>query len=361
MKALILAGGHGTRLRPITYTMQKQLIPVANKPVLFHIIEDLKGAGITDIGIIVGPNKEEIMERVGDGSKWNVNIKFIEQDAPKGLAHAVMISENFLKDDEEGFIMYLGDSILQDDVKPFVEAFKKSDLDVQLMLTRVADPENYGVAVLNDDNTIKQLLEKPKNPPNNLVIVGVYGFRNSVFKAVKSIKPAPKGELEITDAIQWMIENENKVSYHEITRWWKDTGRPEDLLAANRLVLENLRESKIDGEIEEGALIHGKVIVGKNSIVKSGATIRGPCIIGKDVVIDKDAYIGPYTSVGNGSKVISGEIEHSILMDNVHIECNSKITDSVCGKNSKIINNHVNRKPRGHRILIGDQSVIELD
>lgn len=353
MKGLILSGGHGTRLRPITYSQQKQLIPVANKPILFYAIEDIINAGITDIGIVVGSNKEQVIDAV-KSANFPAKITFIYQEKPLGLAHTILISENFLKDSP--FVMYLGDNLLKGGIKKFLPRFINSDSDAaSILLTPVENPSQFGVAELNGDGSVKRLIEKPKKPPSNLALCGIYFFRPPVLEAVKNIKPSWRGELEITDAIQWLIENNFKVHSETVTGWWKDTGKPEDIIEANQLILDKLKPYN-KGALKDST-IRGRVAIGEGSIIEK-SVIKGPCIIGKNCHIGPDTYIGPYTSIGNNCRIINGEIESSIIMDGTLIFCKKKIVDSLIGKDVKI--SERGELPKGHRFIIGDSSEVEV-
>jgi glucose-1-phosphate thymidylyltransferase len=286
MKGLILSGGYGTRLRPITYSQQKQLIPVANKPILFYAIEDVIVAGAKEIGIIVGPNKEQVEERVKSKS-WEADIDFIYQGEPKGLAHTILVAENFLDTDE--FVMYLGDNILREGIIEHTKKFKENKHDASIMLTEVENPQQFGVADINKDGTIKRLVEKPKVPPSNLALVGIYFFKPVIFEACKSIKPSWRNELEITDAIQWLISNGFAVGWTKVEGWWKDTGKPEDILEANRLILDGIKTKK-EGTVENSRII-GRVIIEKGGEI-SDSIVKGPALIGRDCKI-RNSYIGP--------------------------------------------------------------------
>ncbi|UZE92313.1 MAG: glucose-1-phosphate thymidylyltransferase [Methanosarcinales archaeon] len=354
MKGLILSGGHGVRLRPITYSQQKQLIPVANKPILFYAIEDVIEAGIKDIGIIVGPNKDRVVEAVNN-AYFDAEISFIEQEAPLGIAHAVKISEDFIGD--KPFVVYLGDNIIKGGIIRHVKRFEKGDMDASILLTHYENPGLFGCAELNEDGSIKRLIEKPKKPPSDLVLVGIYMFRPPIFEAVKNIKPSWRDELEITDAIQYLIDNNLKVNSEIVTGWWKDTGKPEDIIEANQLVLDEL-EPYNRGVLEDKVIIKGRVSIGENTVIKSGSVIKGPVIIGKSCKIGPNTYIGPYTSIGDNCEVINGEIESSIIMDGTKINCNKKIVDSLIGKEVKISDR--DQLPKGHRLVIGDSSQVEL-
>jgi len=355
MKGLILAGGLGARLRPLSHTGPKQLIPVANKPVLFYGIEDLRDAGIIEIGIIVGYTPERIKaltEAVGDGSKFGVKITYIEQDAPRGLAHAVGIAKSFIEDDD--FVVYLGDNILKDGVKEFVETFKKNKPHASILLTEVDNPSKFGVAVLGTDNNVIDVEEKPKNPLSNTAIVGVYLFTKEIFKFIEQIKPGKKGELQLTDAIKMMVHsNEHRVDSHLVKGWWDDTGNAEDLLHANHLVLMDIK-SKNEGVIEEEVTLRGHIQIGKGTIIKKGSVIKGPVIIGKNCKIGPNTYIGPYTSIGDDTEIEEGEIESSIILSNSTIKFNKKIVDSLIGNHTVI--RCESKLPKGYRFVVGENS-----
>ncbi len=358
MKGLILAGGHGTRLRPITYTIQKQLIPIANRPIIYYIIDDLVSAGINEIGIVVGPNKEQVKNKIGNGSRWGCRITYIEQDKPRGLAHAIYISKEFLG--TEKFIMYLGDNLINGGIKKFVESFQNSQSALSLMLTEVPNPEEYGIALIDEQKkVITKLLEKPKQPPTNLSIVGIYGFTYEIFEAINNITPSWRNELEVTDAMQWLIEKANKIASFEIvTGWWKDTGSAQSLLSANRLILDE--HVKLELGIKENLIspnIQGRVSIGKNSVIHEDAIIRGPVLIGDNCQIGKEVFVGPYTSIGDNVNILQGEIENSILLDKVVIDTKERIIDSIFGFGAKYKTK--NRIPHGNVIIIGDNSVVE--
>lgn len=355
MKGIILSGGHGTRLRPLTHTGPKQLIPIANKPVLFYAIEDLKEAGVTDIGLILGTNMpEKVKEAVGDGSKFGVNITYITQGEPKGLAHAVAVARKFIG--EEPFIMYLGDNILKSGIKEFVEGFKESNYQARILLQQVENPQQFGVAELDGDGHVIHLVEKPKDPKSDLALVGIYLFKSSIFKAIDDIKPSWRGELEITDAIQELLNSKLKVDSHIVRGWWKDTGKPEDVLDANHLILDVLKSRK-QGKVEEGAKISGRVSIGKDTLIKNNSVIRGPVIIGENCEID--AYIGPYTSIGDNTRITGGEIESSIVVGDAVIECNERIVDSLIGNHCQIVSMK-NKLPSGCRFVLGENSLVNL-
>lgn len=313
-KGLILSGGEGSRLRPLTYSNAKQLIPVANKPVLFYAIESLIDAGIIDIGIIVGKTKDEVIKQVGDGSRWGARITYIEQDKPLGLAHAVKIAQPFIG--KASFIMLLGDNLVKDGVTGFVEKFKENSPNSLILLSEVEEPWHFGVAEIRKGKIIR-LVEKPKVPPSNLAMVGVYLFDKNIFKAVNKIKPSWRNELEITDAIQWLVEHDYRVEPYQVTGWLKDTGRIEDVLEANRLVLETI-VTKVDGNVCNDSLVNGPVVVENGAKIKN-SVIRGPVVIGKDSVI-KNSYIGPSSSISDNVIIVNCEIENSIIMEKSIIE-----------------------------------------
>lgn len=353
MKGLILSGGKGTRLRPLTFTQAKQLVPVANKPVLFYGIEALKEAGIEEIGIIVGDTKEEIKAAAGDGSRWGIRVTYIEQEAPLGLAHAVIISEDFLG--KEPFVMYLGDNILKRGIKSLVEEFQQEKPNSLILLTAVPNAQMFGVAELKDGKVIR-LVEKPKEPKSNLALVGVYMFDFHIFEAVKAIKPSRRNELEITDAIQYLVDHGYEVRPHIVTGWWKDTGKIEDILEANRLILESI-EGKMEGDIDEKSKINGQVIVEKGTVIKN-SIIRGPAIIGEGSEI-VDSYIGPFTSIQKGCKIIKTELEHSIVLEGSEIQdVGSRIDESLIGREVKIFK--CPSKPAAFRFMVGDKSEIGI-
>ncbi|PIV13513.1 MAG: glucose-1-phosphate thymidylyltransferase [Candidatus Huberarchaeum crystalense] len=351
MKGLILSGGEGTRLRPLTYSQQKQLIPVANKPVLFYGIEDLIEAGIKDIGIIVGPNKEQV-ENAINNAKFDATFKFIYQDKPEGLAHAVKISKKFIGN--ESFVMYLGDNILMQSIKDFINGFEESDESARILLCKVDDPGRYGIAKLNENGNVVKLVEKPKEFVSNLALIGVYAFKKEIFDACDAIKPSWRNELEITDAIQWLIENKFKVPAKITDGWWKDTGKSEDMIDANRLILDSLKEQNL-GNVENSK-IEGRVFIDKDTKILN-STIRGPIIIGRNCEIN-ESYIGPYTSVGNFCKLKNTEIENSIVLDKAEISDVKKIYDSLIGKEVKIFKKQT--IPKGKKFVVGDRSVLEI-
>jgi glucose-1-phosphate thymidylyltransferase len=353
LKGLILSGGKGTRLRPITHTSAKQLVPVANKPVLFYGIEAMAQAGIDEVGIIIAPETgEEIRTAAGDGSRFGVRITYIEQDAPLGLAHAVLTAESFLE--TSPFVMYLGDNLLQGGIEDLVEAFRSHQPDALILLTPVPDPENYGVAEL-EAGAVVRLVEKPPEPRTDLALVGVYMFTPSIHDAARAIKPSGRGELEITDAIQYLVDQGMRVEPHVVKGWWKDTGRLEDMLAANRLVLDTM-EGHVEGELIESQ-VDGRVVIEQGAVLERSA-VRGPAIIGAGARLT-DCYVGPYTAVGEGCSIENAEVEHSILLAGSSVrDLAGRMESSLLGRNVKIARDR--HQPRAFRFMVGDNSEIGI-
>lgn len=373
MKALVLAGGRGTRLRPITHTRAKQLVPVANKPVLYYGLESIAAAGIREVGIIVSDPREllqpdhrtgemitvlvnsqaEIRAAVGDGSQFGLKVTYIEQDAPLGLAHAVKIAEDFMAGDS--FVMYLGDNLIKDGISHFVREFESAKPDAQILLAQVARPWEFGVAELKGERVVR-LEEKPKQPKSDLALVGVYLFTSTIFDAVRAIQPSPRGELEITDAIQHLITTGKNVRSHVIRGWWKDTGRVEDLLEANRIVLADLTTS-IEGTVDSATVVEGPVHVGKGAVVER-SHLRGPLVIGAGARI-ADSYVGPFTALSDGVQLSHCEIEHSIVLDRSELRSiGSRVESSLIGRDVVVTSSDA--RPRAHRLMLGDSSRVEL-
>jgi glucose-1-phosphate thymidylyltransferase len=353
VKGLILSGGKGTRLRPLTYTSAKQLVPVANKPVLFYGIEAIANAGINDIGIVVGDTQAEIRAAVGDGSRWGVRVEYIEQDAPRGLAHAVKISQEYIGSDP--FVVYLGDNLLNKGITHFVREFEREKPAAQILLTRVPDPQQFGVAQLQDGKVVR-LVEKPKEPIGDLALVGVYMFGPEVFQSVNRIKPSFRNELEITDAIQDLIDRGLTVRPHLVDGWWKDTGKLEDMLEANRLILETF-ERRVEGAVDAESRIEGKVVIERGATIER-SVIRGPAIIGAGAKI-VHAYVGPFTSIMNDVEVRDTEIEHSIVLEGSCLQnLSTRVSDSLIGRNVKIYREPV--KPSAYRFMLGDNSEVGI-
>ena len=354
MKGLILSGGKGTRMRPLTYTSAKQLIPVANKPVLAYGIEAIVAAGIEEIAIIVSPETgSEIRECIGDGSRYGAMITYIEQDAPRGLAHAVLTAEPFLAGCP--FVMYLGDNLLQHGITPLVEEYRQLECNSEILLTKVPNPSQFGVAEL-ENGRVTKLTEKPPEPKSDLALVGVYMFDERIFEAARAIKPSPRGELEITDAIQWLLDNGYSVHPHIVKGWWKDTGKIEDMLEANRTVLDTF-DRDVRGDVSEESRIEGKVVIEEGAQIVD-SVVRGPVIVGRDARITH-AYVGPYTSIGNRCTIEYCEIENSIVLEGSAIaHVDGRIEASLIGKNVKIGRTH--RKPAAYRFMVGDNSEVGI-
>ena len=354
MKALVLSGGSGTRLRPITHTSAKQLVPVANKPVLFYGLEAIAAVGITDVGIVVGDTAPAIEAAVGDGSQFGLNVTYIRQDAPRGLAHAVLIARDFLGDDD--FVMYLGDNFIVGGINGLVDMFAAARPDAQIMLQQVSDPRAFGVAELDPaTGRVKGLEEKPRQPKSDLALVGVYLFTAAVHEAVASLKPSWRGELEITEAIQWLLDSGRTVNSTTITGYWKDTGNVTDMLEVNRLVLESL-EPRLDGEVDDASEIIGRVVVEAGASVR-GSRIVGPAIIGAGAVI-AGAYIGPFTAVDDGCAIEDSEIEYSIVLSGASIRGVGRIEASLIGHDAEVTT--APRVPRAHRLVLGDHSKVQI-
>jgi glucose-1-phosphate thymidylyltransferase len=352
MRGLILSGGRGTRLRPITYTSAKQLVPVANKPILFFGLEALAASGVKEIGIVVGDTHQEIRDAVGDGARWGVRVTYIPQPAPLGLAHAVLTAEAFLRG--QPFVMYLGDNLIREPLAPLVARFQTEAPAAQILLARVPNPQEFGVAVLEGERVVR-LVEKPATPPSDLALVGVYMFDDHVFDAARAIRPSGRGELEITDAIQYLIDHGFAVRPHVIEGWWKDTGKLEDLLEANRIVLDAL-EPRSDGLVEDSE-ISGRVVLESGArVVRS--VVRGPAIIGRGAVIE-NAYVGPFTAVGDGVTIRGSEVEHSIILEGSSvIDVGTRLESSLLGRSARVY--RAATKPRAYNLMLGDRSQVGL-
>jgi glucose-1-phosphate thymidylyltransferase len=367
MKALILAGGAGTRLRPITHTSAKQLVPVANKPILFYGLEAMAEAGIKEVGVIVGDTAAEIMAAVGDGSRWGLNVTYLPQEAPLGLAHCVLIAREFLGDDD--FVMYLGDNLIRQSLKEFVDRFEAErdrvavpalDADVetpaaQILLARVPDPERFGVAELNAAGKVVRLVEKPKSPPSDLALVGVYLFDPTIHEAVRAIVPSARGELEITDAIQWLVDHGHNVRSEVLEGWWIDTGKLTPLLEANRLILETL-ERRIDGQVDGVSQVDGRVVIEEGAVIER-STIRGPAIIGARARIT-DSFIGPFTAIDHDCEIIQSEVEHAVVLAHTTVTDIRRLEDSLLGRHVEVSCSQ--QRPRATRLMVGDHCQIDL-
>ena len=367
MKGLILAGGLGSRLRPLTHTSAKQLVPVANKPIIFYGIEAMAEAGIRDVGIVVGDTRDEIMRVVGDGTRWGIDISYIPQETPAGLAHCVLIARDYLGDDD--VVVYLGDNLVEDGIAQFVDAFEAERTRVamprldgaddppaaQILLTRVADPSQFGVAVLDGAGNVVQLVEKPADPPSDLALVGVYLFDSRIHEAVRSIKPSARNELEITDAIQWLVDQGHRVMTKVLQGWWLDTGKKDPLLEANRVILESI-DRRIDGSVDGASAVDGRVVVEEGAeIVRS--RVRGPAIIGRRTRI-VDTFIGPFTAIGDDCEVVGSEIDHSVVMSNSAIVDAGRLVDCLIGRHAEVT--RTKTAPRAARLMVGDHCQVDL-
>ncbi len=368
MKGLILAGGAGTRLRPITHTSAKQLVPVANKPILFYGLEHMIEAGIRDFGIVVGDTSAEIMAAVGDGSRWGVDVTYIQQEAPLGLGHCVLIAREFLGDDD--FIVYLGDNMIQQGVAPFLERFEAQrraaaapTLDgdqrapeAQILLCPVPDPHRFGVAEIDGSGHVVRLVEKPEDPPSNLALAGVYLFTPAIHQAVRAIEPSARGELEITDAIQWLIDSGHRVVHEVLVGWWLDTGKKDPLLESNRRVLETI-EARVDGKVDDGSQVDGRVVIEEGAELVS-SNVRGPAVIGARTRL-VNSYVGPFTAVANDCEIVDSEVEHSVVLEHSQIIGVPRLTDSLIGRYVEITCS--GQRPTATRVMVGDHCSIDLE
>jgi len=355
MKAIILSGGKGTRLKPMTNTVAKQLLPVANKPILFYVLDQIVESGIEDIGIIISPETgEDIKKTVGDGSKWHASITYILQSEPAGLAHAVMTARPFLQD--KPFLMFLGDNLIQDGVKRFIDEFKSRSPDALVLLKEVEDPRLFGVAELDGNGKIIRLVEKPKEPKSNLALVGAYLFTHEIHKAIDRIKPSWRGELEITDAIQELLHMGLDVESHILSGWWLDTGKKDDMLEANRVVLDDFLKRNVKIDINSGTRIEGRVEIGEGTIIEN-STVRGPTTISENCKI-VNSFIGPYTSIAAGTLIENSSIHHSIILGNCRISDMELLIDSIIGRNTSVV--HRKSISRSVKLFVGDDAFLEL-
>ncbi len=352
MKGIILHGGHGTRLRPLTHTGPKQLLPIANKPMSQYCLESLKDAGIKDIAIIIGGiGANKVREYYGDGKEFDVNITYIEQDFPRGIAHAIKLCKQFVENSK--FLVFLGDNIIQKNIKEYAKEFENSMSDATILLCEVENPSRFGIADVKDGRIIK-IMEKPKEPPTNLAVTGIYFLTPKIFEIIERLKPSWRNELEITDALQMLLEEKNKISYHTITDYWKDTGTPEDIINANKEILDNMEPYFLG--TKEDVIINGNVMVGEGTKLKSGSKLIGPVVIGKNCIIENNSKIGPNTSIGDNTKISNSDIEDSIIMNDCHINSTRKIRNSIISTNSKINEAKSDEK----KFLLGEGTDIEI-
>jgi len=366
MKGLILAGGAGTRLRPITHSCAKQLVPIANKPILFYGLEDLAAAGITDVAIVVGDTADEIRSAVGDGSRFGVDVTYVAQEAPLGIAHCVVIARGFLGDDD--FVMYLGDNMLQQGLTGFVQRFEAErhltppfggdgrTPSAQILLAHVDDPRQFGVAAIDESGEVLRLVEKPEVPPSDLALVGVYLFDSKIHDAVRAISPSARDELEITDAIQWLLDHGHRVRHEVLEGWWIDTGKKDPLLRCNRLILETM-ERRVDGKIDEHSRADGRVVVEEDAVLVN-SIIRGPAIIGHRTRL-VDTYVGPFTSIAADCELVDCEIEHSVVLEQCRIAGVHRIQDSLLGREVEVVRSGL--RPGATRLMLGDHSSADLE
>lgn len=352
MKALVLAGGRGKRLRPLTYTMAKQLIPVANRPILHYVMDQIEQVEIRDVGVIISPETGQDIRAALAANPWSFRLTFILQPEPRGLAHAVQVAGDFLG--LEPFLMYLGDNLIGHDLKAIVSEFQKAEAAATILLKEVDDPTMFGVAQVNGRGQVERLVEKPQSPPSNLALVGVYLFRSVIHRAINSIVPSWRGELEITDAIQRLLDEGSIVESHTLKSWWLDTGKKDDLLMANRLVLDQWARDDVRGAVQEGSQVGGRVIVGEGAEIRR-SVVRGPAAIGSGTAVE-DAFIGPFTSIGQGCVVRASVLEHSVVLDGARLEGVERLEDSVVGRNAVV--RHLPTRPRALRVLIGDDAEV---
>jgi len=353
MKGIILHGGHGTRLRPLTHTGPKQLLPIANKPMSQYCLESIKDTGIKDIAIIIGGiGANKVKEFYKDGKEFGVNITYIEQDYPKGIAHAIQLCKNFINNNN--FLVFLGDNIIQKNIKDYAKSFENSNLDASILLCEVENPSRFGIADVKDGK-ITKIMEKPKDPPTNLAITGIYFLTPKIFDVIERLKPSWRNELEITDALQMLLEERNKITYNTITDYWKDTGTPEDIINANKEILDKIKPSFV-GTKEDSVIINGNVIVGEGTKLKTGSKLFGPIIIGKNCIIENNSIIGPNSSIGENTIISNSDIENSIIMNNCQINSAKKIRNSIISNNSKINESQSDEKI----LLLGEGTNIEF-
>jgi glucose-1-phosphate thymidylyltransferase len=355
LKGLVLSGGRGTRLRPLTHTAAKQLVPVGNRPILFHVLDNLKNAGIDEVGMVISPETgNAVRDAVGSGQQWSMRVEYILQNEPLGLAHAVKIAQSYLGSDP--FVMYLGDNLIGSGIRQYRERFERSRAHASILLKQVENPSSFGIAEVDRDQRVIRLVEKPKEPKSNLALVGIYFFTSEIHRAISKIKPSWRGELEITDAIQALLDDGGEVLSGQIDAWWLDTGKKDDLLTANTVVLDEWVARRIEGEIDPNSHVTGRVQLGAASQVVN-STVRGPAVIGENVRVE-NSFVGPFTSIGSGCRIMSSVLEHCVLLENARIEHVDRLEDSLIGKNSVVIKNH--NAHQAYRLMIGDDSEVLL-
>ena len=355
LKGLVLSGGRGTRLRPLTHTAAKQLVPVGNRPILFHVLDNLQNAGIDEVGIVISPETgNAVREALGSGESWGMRIEYILKPDPLGLAHAVKVAQSFLGSDS--FVMYLGDNLIGSGIRAYRERFEKSGAQASILLKEVTNPSNFGIAEIDASGHVMRLVEKPKAPKSNLALVGIYFFTAAIHKVIGKISPSWRGELEITDAIQSLLEDGGQVLSNRIETWWLDTGKKDDLLTANTVVLDEWVTRRIEGEIDPHSQVTGRVQLGRGSRVVN-SIVRGPIVVGENVLVE-NSFIGPFTSIGSGCRIISSVLEHCVLLEDTRIEQVDRLEDSLIGKNSVVLKNH--KVHQAYRLMIGDDSEVLL-
>ena len=355
LKGLVLSGGRGTRLRPLTHTAAKQLVPVANRPILYYVLDNLADAGIRDVGIIISPETgKAIQEAARDGAAWGMKVEYILQEEPLGLAHAVKVARGFLG--THPFIMYLGDNLIGSGIRGYCEHFANANSDASILLKEVGEPSNFGIAEIDSAGKVTRLVEKPLEPRSNLALVGIYFFSRRIHEAIDRIVPSARGELEITDAIQDLLHRGHTVLSHHLDGWWLDTGKKDDLLTANTVVLDEWVKRRLDGEADPQSQITGRVQLGSGSRVIN-STVRGPVVIGENVLVE-NSFVGPFTSIARGCRIISSVLEHCVLLENAKIDHVDRLEDSLIGKNSAVIKDHNARQ--AYRLMIGDDSEVVI-
>ena len=355
LKGLVLSGGRGTRLRPLTHTAAKQLVPVGNRPILFHVLDNLKRAAVTEVGIVISPETgNAVREAVGNGQLWGMHIEYILQSEPLGLAHAVKVAQPFLGSDS--FVMYLGDNLIGSGISDYRGRFERSDAQASILLKEVENPSSFGIAEVDSQQRVVRLVEKPKEPKSNLALVGIYFFTPAIHEAISRISPSWRGELEITDAIQNLLDAGGEVLSDRIDSWWLDTGKKDDLLTANTVVLDEWVTRRIEGEVDAQSQVTGRVQLGRGSRVIN-STVRGPIVVGENVLVE-NSFIGPFTSIGSGCRIVSSVLEHCVLLENARIEQVDRLEDSLIGKNSVVLKDH--KVHQAYRLMIGDDSEVQL-
>jgi len=355
LKGLVLSGGRGTRLRPLTHTAAKQLVPVGNRPILFYVLDNLKSAGVNEVGVVISPETgNAVREAVGSGESWDMRVEYIVQSEPLGLAHAVKVAQSYLGSD--AFVMYLGDNLIGSGISDYRGRFERSGARASILLKEVENPSSFGIAEVDNQQRVVRLVEKPKKPKSNLALVGIYFFTPAIHEAISRISPSWRGELEITDAIQNLLDAGGEVLSDRIDSWWLDTGKKDDLLTANTVVLDECVTRRIEGEVDAQSQVTGRVQLGRGSRVVN-STVRGPVVVGENVLVE-NSFIGPFTSIGSGCRIVSSVLEHCVLLENARIEQVDRLEDSLIGKNSVVLKD--DKVHQAYRLMIGDDSEVQL-